>query len=647
MKKILLPFVMVFAGLLAGCSSGSSAPTLTSIAVTTGTPSVAAGLPATFTATGTYSNNTTQNLTSTATWASSNVAVATIASGGTATTLTQGTTMITASMGGVTSGPATLTVTAPVLNSIAVTPANDTIPVGTLTQFTATGTYSNNTTQNLTSMVTWSSSNTTDVTISATGLATALSTTAAPITITATLGTVSGNTGLTVGNATLTSIVLSGAPTVTIAAGTSYQFTAWGFYNDGSKHNITGQAAWTSSNTSVATVGATTGRAQGVAGGLPAATITATFDSMSGTAALDVTTATIQSITVGPSSTTIAPLTAEGFTAIGTFSDASTQNITHDAVWASSNTGVATISNTPGSVGLATAGVAPGGATTISATFTFGGATATGSVPLTVSSATLQSITVTPGVAGLTVDSNLALQAVGNFSDGTTQHVETVAIWSSSAPAVAAVNANTGIVTGESSGTAAVTCVLGGVTSTPANLTVEAFTAITITPASGTVAEGTSIALKATGTLTNGTTQDLTNSVQWTSSNPSVATMSVALGSYGQVTGIAPGTVTVTAVFAGQVGVASLTVTNATLSSIAIKPVNPTIALGSPQQFTATGTFSDGSTEPLSGQVTWTSSNIGVAIINSSGAISTTGTGTSTIEAAFGTVNNTTVLTVN
>jgi hypothetical protein len=645
MKTILLPLVMVFAGLLAGCSSGSSAPpTLTSITVTTTTPSVAAGIPATFTATGTYSNNTTQNLTSTATWTSSNAAVATVA-GGSATTLTQGTTTITASMSKV-SGAATLTVTAPVLNSIAVTPANDTVPVGTLTQFTATGTYSNNTTQNLTSTVTWSSSNTTQATISAAGLTTALTTTPNPITITATLGTTNGSTGLTVANATLTSIVLSGAPTVTIAAGTSYQFTAWGFYNDGSKHNITGQAAWTSSNTSVATVGATTGRAQGVAGGLPPATITATFDSMSGTAALDVTASTIQSITVGPSTTTIAPLTTEGFTAIGTFSDASTQNITHDAVWASSNTGVATISNTAGSVGLATAGAAPGGATTISATFTFGGATATGSAPLTVSSATLQSITVTPGAAGLTVDSNLALQAVGNFSDGTTQHVETVAIWSSSAPSVAAVNSN-GTVTGQSSGTAVVTCVLGGVTSTPANLTVEAFTAITITPASGTVAEGTSIALKATGTLTNGTTQDLTNSVQWTSSNPSVATMSVALGSYGQVTGNVPGTVTVTAVFAGQVGVASLTVTNATLSSIAIKPANPTIALGSPQQFTAIGTFSDGSTEPLTGQVTWTSSNIGAAIINGTGAISTTGTGTSMIEAAFGTVTDTTVLTVN
>jgi hypothetical protein len=45
--------------------------------------------------------------------------------------------------------------------------------------------------------------------------------------------------------------------------------------------------------------------------------------------------------------------------------------------------------------------------------------------------------------------------------------------------------------------------------------------------------------------------------------------------------------------------------------------------------------------------VTWTSSDIGVAIINSTGAISTTGTGTTTIMAAFGTVTDTTVLTVN
>jgi hypothetical protein len=454
-----------------------------------------------------------------------------------------------------------------------------------------------------------------------------------------------------VANATLTSIVLSGAPTVTIAFGTSYQFTAWGFYDDGSKRNITMQATWSSSNSSVATIGAATGRAEGVAGGLPATTITATLGSVTGTAALNVTTATIQAITVGPSTTTIAPQTVESFTAIGTFSDMSTQNITPDVVWASSSTGVASISNTAGSVGVATAGAAPGGATSISATFTFGGATATGSAPLTVSAATLTSITLTPATASMAESSanytsNLTLQAVGNFSDGSTQHIETVATWSSSASSVATVS-SIGIVTaGLSTGPVAILCQLNGVSAT-ASLTVEAFTAITIKPASGTVAPGTAIALTATGTLTDGTTQNLTNSVLWTSSSPSLATMSNASGSFGQAEGIAPGAVTITAAFSGMVGVASLTVSDATLTSITIKPPNPSIALGAHQQFSATGTFSDGSTEPLTGQVSWTSSDIGVALINATGAISTTGTGTSMIGASLNQVSGTTVLTVN
>jgi hypothetical protein len=615
-------------------------PTLVSIAVAPLTSSVAAGLTEQFSALGTYSDGSTAILTSTAAWASSNTTFATIAAGGLATALKQGTTTITATVSGVT-GTTTLTVTAPVLDSIAVTPANASVPLGTLTQFTATGTYSDGSTQNLTSTVTWSSSNTTTATITAAGVVTAL-TLNGTTTITATSGTVSGSTGLTVVAATLTSIVIvtpSGPPpdTVTIANGTTYQFTALGLYNDGSKHNITSQVTWESSNTAAATFGAITGRALSVNPGQT--TITATLDSLTGTATLVVTDATIQSIAVGPSSTTIAPLTTQTFAAIGTFNDGTTQNITHDVVWASNNA-VATISNTAGSIGVAT-GVAPGGATaTISATF--GGMS--GSALLIVSSATLQSITVTPASAGLAVNSNLALQAIGSFSDNSTQHIETVATWSSSAPTVVAVNGN--IATGESSGSAAITCQLGGVTSNAANLTVGTFTAITITPGNGTVAEGTSINLVATGTLTNGTKQDITSSVLWTSSNPSVATISNASGSYGSATGVAPGTVTVIAAFAGQVGVASLTVTDATLSAITINPPSPIINLGDRQQFSATGKFSDGTTEDLSQQVIWTSSKPGVAIINSSGAISTTGTGTTMIEAAFGSVNDTTSLTV-
>ena len=58
---------------------------------------------------------------------------------------------------------------APTLTSITVAPANATLAVGATQQYTATGTYSDSSTQNLTHQVTWASSNTTAATISAPG----------------------------------------------------------------------------------------------------------------------------------------------------------------------------------------------------------------------------------------------------------------------------------------------------------------------------------------------------------------------------------------------------------------------------------------------------------------------------------------------
>ena len=647
MKNVALLFVLVLAGLLASCSSGSStpAPTLTSITVSTQAPSVAAGLTSQFTATGNYSNNTTQDLTATATWSSSNTSVATVATGGLAKGLVANANPVTiTATAGTVSGAGSLTVTAAILQSIAVTPANDTVPLGTNTPFTATGTYSDNSTQNLTSTATWTSSNPAQASITSPGgVVTALALTNAAITITATFGTVSGNTGLTVATATLVSIVIPSGPqnTVTIANGTSYQFAAYGIYNDGSKRNLTTKVAWASLNPDAATIGPATGRAQAVGAG-QSTSISATLGAVSGTATLVVSTAALQSIAVGPTGSTIAPLTTQTFTAIGTFSDNSTQNITQDVVW-SSNNPLATISNTAGSIGVATA-VSPGGATaTISAAF--GGTTGTAS--LFVSTATLNTITVSPATATLALNANLALQSTGNFSDGSTQPITTVVTCASSDTSIATVNEN--IVTGESiSATpATITCSLGGVNGT-ASVTVEGFTKITIMPNNGNVAEDTSIALTATGTLTDGTTQNITSSVLWTSSNPSLATMSNSSGSYGWANGIAPGTVTVIAAFGGQVGVASLTVTDATLTSIAITPTNPSVGLGVRLQFLAKGTFSDASTEDLTQQVTWTSSKQAVAIINSAGLASTIGIGSTSIGATLNEFTATSeTLTVN
>ncbi|MGA9544231.1 MAG: choice-of-anchor D domain-containing protein, partial [Candidatus Sulfotelmatobacter sp.] len=93
-----------------------------------------------------------------------------------------------------------------VLTSIAVTPAQSSVAVGSTQQFTATGTYNNGTSNNITASAIWSSSNTSVATISNTsgsqGLATGVVVGAS--TITANVSSIKGSTSLVVQNATAT-----------------------------------------------------------------------------------------------------------------------------------------------------------------------------------------------------------------------------------------------------------------------------------------------------------------------------------------------------------------------------------------------------------------------------------------------------------
>jgi hypothetical protein len=91
--------------------TGSSGATLTAIQITASSSSVAAGSTLQLTATGTYSDNSTQNLTNTASWQSSNTSLATVSTGGIVTGIGGGTAQITASSAGVSSAPFAINVT--------------------------------------------------------------------------------------------------------------------------------------------------------------------------------------------------------------------------------------------------------------------------------------------------------------------------------------------------------------------------------------------------------------------------------------------------------------------------------------------------------------------------------------------------------
>jgi len=90
-----------------------------------------------------------------------------------------------------------------------------------------------------------------------------------------------------------------------------------------------------------------------------------------------------------------------------------------------------------------------------------------------------------------------------------------------------------------------------------------------------------------------------------------------------------------------------MSTSSATLQSIALTPASPTIGIGATQQFTATGTFSDSSTQNISSQVTWASATPSVATITSTGLATGVAAGTSSINASLNGVTGSTTLTVS
>ncbi len=629
-----------------GGVSGSFAvtvvPSLVSITITPITPSVAVQTNQQFTATGTYSDTSTQNLTSQVTWASSNTAVATVSTTaptmGLTSGISAGTSTISATLGAV-SGATVLTVTSATVTQIAVTPANVNLDLGLNQQYTAIGTFSDGTTQDITGVAQWHTSNSGRASITVSGLATARA--LGSLTISAVFGGVTGGTPLTVTSANVSSIAISPA-NGSIAQGTQRAFIATGTYNDGSTHDLSHVVTWSSDNTAALTVGSSTGLGNGIAPGQ--ANVTATLGSLAASVPFTVTNATIVSIAVTPGGQSIPTGGRTVFNAVGTFNDSTTQNLTARSSWSSDNTAAATVGTTSPNYGVSV-GVGAGTAN-ISASFSYAGASATGSTPLTVTTATLASISMTPSSAALAPGSAVGIAAYGHFTDGTIQLISPLCAWSSTSNAIANVSPN-GLVSGQSAGTVTITAQDGAISGTASVLVESAsLSSIQVTPPARSLAAGFSAPFAATGTFSNGDTQNLTNFVNWTSSNSSAATISNAVSTAGQATGVQPGATTISAVYLGQVGTATLTVTNATLTSITLSPLNASIAAGATQSFTASGTFSDGTILDITRQATWTSSTASVATVNSAGIAQAVASGSSTISASVGSVSGTAMLTV-
>jgi len=380
-----------------------------------------------------------------------------------------------------------LGVPAATLVSLAVTPAAPSIALGATQQFTANATYSDGTVQAVTAA--WTSASPAVATVAAaTGLATG--TGAGSAVIGAAYGGKTASATLTVIPPALLSIAVTPvAPS--IALGASQQFTANGTFSDGTTQAVA--ATWTSASPAVATVPAATGLATGASAG--SAVISAAYGGKTASTTLTVTPAVLLSIAVTPQAPMVQIAATRQLAVIGTYSDATTQNLTAGATFVSATPTSATVN----SAGLVTGAAL--GTSVITATSNGKSATTT----ITVPSATLTGIAVTPATSTVLIGGQQQFVATATYSDNTTAFVTGTAVWSSSSPSIGTVAAS-GIATGVAAGATNVTATVGAQSGSAA-LTVTAVlppSAVLAVPLGGAanfaVLAGTSLTNNAGGT---------------------------------------------------------------------------------------------------------------------------------------------------
>jgi uncharacterized protein YjdB len=115
-----------------------------------------------------------------------------------------------------------------------------------------------------------------------------------------------------------------------------------------------------------------------------------------------------------------------------------------------------------------------------------------------------------------------------------------------------------GVATGQGVGTSTITAKSGQISGTASLLVASpAQVSLAVTPATVSVSAGAATQIKVTGTYVDGTTQDFTTLVNWSSSNAATATVGYQTG---LVSGLASGTSTITATAGSVTATATVTV---------------------------------------------------------------------------------------
>jgi hypothetical protein len=636
-------------------ATGGSA-TLQSIAVTPTTATIAAGQTQQFHAVGNFNDGTEQDITNTVTWTTVPTGIATMSTTtpGLAMGVAAGTTAVTPALGTATvlnTGALTVTAAAPpTLVSITIFPNPELLIVGGTGQLAATGNFSDGSQQDLTNTATWTSSDTTIATVSATGLATGVKI-GGPVTIQAAQAGIVGSTSLTV-TPVFTGPYQLGQLFASLGTGLVGVFKSDGTFlgtintgqtlDAGLQFDATGNLFVTTFSTPTGVVKIdTNGKLVGPFGSGYSGNPESIIFSHAGNVFVgeaqnsDPTNpAPVPVIELDPAGNLLATFNVarqdRGSDWVELLQDQKTLLYTSEGTSVKSfdisknqqNADFAT--NLPGLSAFALRQLPDGTVLVADSTaalrLTSGGAIETTYTPNPASQGIFALNLDPDGTSFWTADLITGVIYRFDIASGNqltsftapSHFVSGLAIFGEKAP-----GQNNVTVTENGSGS-------GTVTSQPAGINCPTVCVAPFTDNSAVVLT----ASPAQGSSFGGFSPNCTPSNPQT--NPPSCTVSLTTTD-----------VTVTVTFNGGTG--------PTLKSIAVTPANPTEPINSTLQFTATGTFSDGSTKDITSTVAWASSNTQAATISATGLATTgaTTTLTTTISATLDNVTGSTVLTVS
>lgn len=421
--------------------------------------------------------------------------------------------------------------------------------------------------------------------------------------------------------------------------GTKGTYVATAYFSDGQVKDVTRNSLWSTSNDSVIAIeaqGSQAGDATALSVG--ATDIMATYGELTSTANAEVTNATLAAIQLSPLNDQVPAGTSVQYQANGIYSDGSIRDLTQLGYWQSSETSVASIGLTGGLSGRADTYAA--GSTQISFTY-MGVEQVTG---LTVTAATMTALQISPINERDPIGTEGQYRAIAFYSDGHSQEVTQDASWVSDAPNIVSIvntGANGGFASGLAVGSTNISASYGGIKTgrasaasdksvgvaypnsatvsnkTQATVTSAILQSLVITPNNASIAKGNYQQYRLYGLFSDGSSKEVTPYAFWQTSDANIAQIS----RFGRTHGLATGEVGIAARYLGMQITATLTVTDAVITSLQVAPAVSTLISGYQLQLVATAYYSDAHSSDVSELANWVSTRSDIAEVGATGNI--------------------------